>query len=180
MNPSANLILIGPMGAGKTTLGRKLAGALRLHFIDLDHEIERQSGAPVALIFDLEGEPGFRDRESRLLDQHTQTQGVVLATGGGAVLRASNRALLKQRGFVVYLRTSVETQWNRLRRDRSRPLLRTPDPIARLQELAQERNEIYAATADFSFDALDIAGGLSAKLLLRDLEVVWNRVCLPC
>jgi shikimate kinase len=175
MNPSSNLFLIGPMGAGKTTLGRKLSEALQMPFVDLDHEIERSTGAAVSLIFDLEGEPGFRERESKLLDEQSQRQGIVLATGGGAVLRAENRLWIKSRGFVVFLKTNVAVQWERLKRDRSRPLLKTADPLATLRRMAEERGPIYQETADMVYESELLSGGLSAKLLLRDLSAKWQR-----
>lgn len=174
MNPSPNLILIGPMGAGKSTLGKRLGELYELPFVDLDLEIERQSGASVALIFEIEGESGFRARESRLLEHHSQRQGVVLATGGGAVLLPQNRPLLRSNGFVVHLRTSVQTQWARLRRDRTRPLLRAPDPLARLRQLAQERTPIYEELADFTWDCAELHSSVSASLLAEALKVHWQ------
>ena len=112
--PRSNVYLIGPMGSGKTTIGQRLARKLGLEFLDSDHELEAQTGASVNLIFDVEGEKGFRDRETRMLEELTGRQGVLLATGGGAVLRKENRNLLGSSGLVIYLRTSVTQQLQRL------------------------------------------------------------------
>lgn len=139
------------MGSGKSTVGQRLANLLGLEFFDCDHELEAQTGASVGLIFDVEGEEGFRERESRMLESLSQRQGVLIATGGGAVLRAENRELLRRSGLVVYLRTSVAQQMKRLSRDRSRPLLQTPDREQRLQRLAEERNPLYREVADIEY-----------------------------
>jgi shikimate kinase len=175
MNPSSNLFLIGAMGAGKTTIGRKLAHRFGLRFVDLDHEIEAQTGATVNLIFELEGEPAFRERESKLLDQISAEHGVLLATGGGAVLRAENRALLRQRGFVVYLQTDVDTQLARLRRDRTRPLLRAADPRAKLESLAQQRNSLYREIADLSWESRADSPKSAASHLVVLLRARWQQ-----
>lgn len=148
MNPAPNLFLVGPMGAGKSTVGRHAAERLGMHFLDLDHEIEQHTGAEVALIFELEGEAGFRAREHALLAELALREGIVLATGGGAILDMRNRHILRERGFVVWLDADVDTQLERLARDRQRPLLRTPDRRERLQSLAGERNALYAEVAD--------------------------------
>lgn len=168
------------MGAGKSTLGRRLAELLELPFVDLDVEIERDSGALIPLIFEMEGEPGFRDREARLLDHHTAVRGVVLATGGGAILRPQNRALLKSRGYVVWLNTSVETQWLRLSRDRHRPLLQIADPQVRLRELATIRNPIYAECADLVWESQGLNPATAAAQLARQLPAHWQREAVPC
>jgi shikimate kinase len=175
MNPSSNLFLIGPMGAGKSTVGRKLAARFGLRFIDLDHEIERATGASVNLIFEIEGEPQFRDRESKLLDAASRNSCVLLATGGGAVLRAENRECLAQRGFVVYLETDVDTQLARLKRDRARPLLRTPDPRAKLLELAAARNALYRQTADFTWTSGSTTARSAAESLVFNLRHRWQQ-----
>ncbi|HKT41025.1 MAG TPA: shikimate kinase [Rhodanobacteraceae bacterium] len=148
MNPSPNLFLIGPMGAGKSSIGRRLAEGFAMPCIDLDSAIEERTGASVATIFDLEGESGFRRRESELLAEFTARNGVVLATGGGAVLVPANRTLLRERGFVVWLQASVEQQMRRLARDRQRPLLDAPDRRERLEQLAGERDPVYSELAD--------------------------------
>jgi len=146
----ANLFIVGPMGAGKSTIGKRVADRLGFRFMDCDRVLEQRTGANIPLIFDLEGEQGFRDRESALLEELTQLQAIVLATGGGVVLDPANRTALRERGFVVMLRTSVEEQLRRMRFDRSRPLLQTPDRQKRLTEMAETRNPIYESVADFS------------------------------
>ncbi len=147
MNAARRIILIGPMGAGKSTIGRRLARTLGLRFVDSDQEIERQTGADIPLIFELEGEAGFRRREQAMLAQLTEEDGIVLATGGGAILSAENRHHLRSRGQVVYLETPVDEQLRRTRHDRNRPLLRTDDPRARLEALMQEREPLYREAA---------------------------------
>jgi shikimate kinase len=139
------------MGSGKTTIGRRLARRLGLDFFDCDHEIEARTGASINLIFDIEGESGFRERESRMLQELTARQGVLVATGGGAVLAEANRNLLKRTGTVVYLRTPVAKQLQRLRRDNSRPLLQTAARARKLEELAQTRDPLYEELADLVF-----------------------------
>lgn len=148
MNPSGNVFLIGPMGAGKSSLGKRLAHSLGLDFVDLDREIEQQAGAPVALIFELDGEAGFRARETQCLRETSRQSGIVLGCGGGVILAPENRQLLRRGGFVVYLAAGVEEQLKRLARDHSRPLLAVPDRRQRLQALAAERNPLYDETAD--------------------------------
>lgn len=135
------------MGAGKTSVGRRLALRLGREFIDADRELEARCGVPVATIFDLEGEDGFRRREAALIDELTQRTGIVLATGGGAVVRAENRDCLRERTFVVYLRATAHEVWLRTRRDRSRPLLQTANPRARIAELIAARDPLYGETA---------------------------------
>ncbi|MCL7751849.1 shikimate kinase AroK [Guyparkeria hydrothermalis] len=142
-----NIILIGPMGAGKTTIGRILANRLGWQFHDSDREIEKRTGASIPLIFDIEGEAGFRDREHDMLADLTAGQGMVLATGGGAVLREDNRKLLRENGLVVYLFTSVERQFERTQHDTQRPLLQNGDRRATLQRLMDERDPLYRGTA---------------------------------
>ncbi|HET9032175.1 MAG TPA: shikimate kinase [Dokdonella sp.] len=153
MNPAPNLFLIGPMGAGKTSIGRHLARQLGLRFIDLDLELEARIGASVALTFEIEGEAGFRKRESALLGELVRQCGIVLATGGGAVLDPANRKLLREHGFVVWLDTDVDTQLDRLHADRQRPLLQGADRHERLLNMAKLRNPLYAQTADLRISA---------------------------
>jgi len=141
------IFLIGPMGAGKTTVGRRLADALGLRFLDSDRVIEERTGASIPLIFELEGEAGFRRREREVIDELSQQDGIVLATGGGAVTTPDNREFLHSRGTVIYLQTSVDQQLARTRHDRNRPLLRTADPRAKLAELMQIREPLYRQTA---------------------------------
>lgn len=152
MNPASNLILVGPMGAGKTCIGEQLAARFGLRLLDADREIERDSGATVTRIFEREGEAGFRQRERAMLARLLQEDGIVLATGGGAVLDAGNRALMKERGFVVHLHASVEQQLARLADDRTRPLLARPDREQVLRDLAAVRAPLYAEVADLVFD----------------------------
>lgn len=143
-----NLILVGPMGAGKSTIGRLLAKELRFPFKDSDKEIEQRTGADIPWIFDVEGEQGFREREQAIIAELCGLDGVVLATGGGAVLRPENRQALRAGGRVVYLHTSVEQQLERTSRDRNRPLLRTADPAKVLSDLMAVRDPLYREIAD--------------------------------
>ena len=136
------------MGSGKTTIGNRLARKMGLKFYDCDHEIEMRTGATVNLIFDIEGEAGFRRRESCMLQELTAREDVLVATGGGAVVSRKNRDLLRKRGLVVYLQTSVRQQLDRLGRDRTRPLLQTGNRERKLTELARDRNPLYEETAD--------------------------------
>lgn len=148
MTHTQNIILIGPMGAGKSTIGRRLAEVLGMDFDDTDHEIRRRTGVDIATVFDFEGEEGFRRREKAVVDELTQRSGLVLATGGGVVLDEENRRFLSARGFVVYLYCSPEQQYRRTEKDRTRPLLQTENPLQRLQELLAQRDTLYRQTAD--------------------------------
>lgn len=148
MNQPNNIFLIGPMGAGKSTIGRQVAASLGLDFDDTDHEIQRRTGVDIPTIFDYEGEEGFRKRESAVIDELTQRGSLVLATGGGSILNPANRRNLSSRGFVVYLYCSPEQQYERTLRDRNRPLLQTEDPLGTLQTLMAERDPLYRETAD--------------------------------
>lgn len=143
-----NIFLIGPMGAGKSTIGRMLSQELCLKFVDVDREIEERAGANIPWIFDVEGEQGFRDREEAVVNELTQRDQQVLATGGGAVLRAANRSCLQSRGFVVYLETSVEQQLERTSKDKNRPLLNAENPQAVLEKLMLIRDPLYTQTSD--------------------------------
>lgn len=149
--PFTNVYLIGPMGSGKTSLGQRLAKKLGLDFFDNDHELENQTGASVNLIFDLEGEEGFRKRETAMLRTLIARNNILLATGGGTVTRQENREMLKASGLVVYLQTSVRQQIRRLSRDKSRPLLQSGDREEKLARLAKERNPWYEQLADITF-----------------------------
>ena len=148
MSAKESIFLVGPMGAGKTTIGRQLANVLRREFKDSDHEIVRRTGASIPLIFDIEGEDGFRKRESDVINDLTAEKDLVLATGGGAVLLEENRRFLHERGIVVYLFASIEQLLKRTARDRNRPLLQTADPRAKLEELMQVRDPLYREVAD--------------------------------
>ncbi len=140
------------MGAGKTTIGRKLAETLSMDFMDSDHEIEQRTGASIPWIFDVEGEAGFRKREKDMIDELTRHRNLVLATGGGAILQEANRQNLAARGTVIYLSASIDQLLNRTRRDKNRPLLQTGDPQARLEELMNIREPLYREVADFIID----------------------------
>ena len=143
-----NLFLVGLMGAGKSTLGRQLARRLSLRFVDADHELEQRLGVTIPTIFEIEGEQGFRDREEAIIADLTPLTGIVLATGGGAVLRTASRACLKQNGTVIYLYAEPEILWERVRNARHRPMLQAPDPRVRLIELFKERDPLYREVAD--------------------------------
>jgi shikimate kinase len=165
-----NLFLIGPMGAGKTTIGRRLAQALRREFLDSDQEIERRAGASIPLIFEVEGESGFRLREKTVIAELTQRAEIVLATGGGAILDPGNRHCLIGRGLVVYLRASVDEQLRRTRQDDNRPLLQTADPRARLAELFRQRDPLYREAADWTISTEDRPLGQVMREILRRLD----------
>ena len=143
-----SVFLVGPMGAGKSTIGRLLSQELKFEFHDSDKVIEERCGADIPWIFDREGEQGFRDRETSVIDELTQLSGIVLSTGGGAVIRPENRRYLGARGTVIYLCTSVEQQLARTARDRNRPLLQTANPEAVLRKLFTERDPLYREIAD--------------------------------
>lgn len=147
-----NIFLIGPMGAGKSTIGRALAKALKLEFYDTDEVIEERTGASIAWIFDVEGEDGFRRREQKVIEELTQKNNIVLATGGGVVVTPENRNALAGRGTVIFLRTSIAQQFERTKRDTKRPLLQTPNLEDRLEVLRDEREPLYEELADVSFE----------------------------
>jgi shikimate kinase len=180
---AGNIFLVGLMGAGKTSVGRLLARRLGKTFYDCDHEIERATGVRVAVIFEIEGEAGFRARETKALAELVKCENIVLATGGGAVLSAENRRLLAESGTVVYLRAAAADLWGRTRHDKSRPLLKTADPLARLQQLFDERDPLYRGTADIIVDTGDQSlGSLVHKLehqLLLHREGVAGREGSP-
>ncbi|UVE18263.1 shikimate kinase AroK [Pseudomonas sp. LS44] len=167
-----NLILIGPMGAGKSTIGRLLAKELRLPFKDSDKEIEQRTGANIPWIFDVEGEQGFREREHAVLVELCEQDGVVLATGGGAVLRQDNRDALYAGGRVVYLHTSVEQQIDRTSRDRNRPLLRTGDPGRVLRELMAIRDPLYREIADIIIETDERPPRMVVQEILERLQAL--------
>jgi shikimate kinase len=142
------LFLVGLMGAGKSTLGRQLARRLAKRFVDADHELERRLGVTIPTIFEIEGEAGFRDREEAVIHDLAQLTGIVLATGGGAVLREASRTRLKENGTVLYLYAEPATLWERVRNSRHRPMLQAPDPRERLFELFAQRDPLYREVAD--------------------------------
>ncbi len=162
---SGNLILVGMMGSGKTTMGRALARHLGKSFVDSDEEIQKRTGVTIAHIFDIEGEAGFRQREGAVIRDLLEQDNMVLSTGGGTVLTEQNRALLRQNGLVVYLKASVHDLWQRTRHDRSRPLLQTADPHAKLAELFQQRDPLYREVADIVIQS----GKQSAHALMFQL-----------
>ena len=161
MKSSSNIFLIGPMGTGKSTVGKKLAKKSSQQFYDCDHEIEDRTGASINLIFEIEGEEGFRKRETRLLDELTSMSNIVLATGGGAVLDKENRTLLSARGLVVYLKSDINQLLKRTSRDVKRPLLQNAEPEAVLRELLEIRGPLYEEVADLVID--------TARLSINDI-----------
>lgn len=161
-----NIILVGLMAVGKSTVGRLLAQSLGLSFFDSDEVIEERAGAPVSWIFDVEGESGFRDREQQVIEDLTSRDGIVLATGGGAVLRQANREAMASRGVVVHLDSPLERLLERTRRDRKRPLLQQGDPRATLARLQAEREPLYREVARYRF----VTDRQGPKALARQIE----------
>ena len=161
-----NLFLVGPMGVGKTTIGRALAYELDLEFLDSDHEVERRAGANISWIFDVEGEAGFRDREAAVIDDLTQHSGVLIATGGGSILRPENRRHLVSRGVVVFLDTSLDLQIKRTEKDKKRPLLQNvADHSEVLRDLKGKRHPLYCEVADINV----FVGEESSKRIVGDI-----------
>jgi len=159
------IFIVGPMGAGKTTIGKQLAKFLGWDFVDSDHEIVARTGVKIPVIFDVEGEAGFRKREKAMIDELTQRQDLVLATGGGAVLDIDNRNLLRQRGVVVYLCATPEQLYRRTARDRNRPLLQTNDPLEKIKQLLAQRDPLYRDVADIIMET----GEESVRSVVRKL-----------
>lgn len=179
MNPAPNLILIGPMGAGKTCIGRRLAERFTLDFIDADQAIVDAAGASIATIFEHSGEAGFRQQERQVLQTLLAGRNQLVSTGGGAVLDPDNREAIARHGFVVYLRVSVAAQLERLERDRTRPLLQRPDREQVLQQMAALRDPLYRALADLTLDTdLYTPADATAQLVLR-LAAQWQRQETP-
>ncbi len=170
MSRPDNIFLIGPMGAGKSTIGRHLAELLNKDFRDSDQEIEKRTGAGIPLIFEIEGESGFRARESSILDELTRLSNMVLATGGGAVLAADNRKILRERGVVVYLHAPLETLLQRTRRDRHRPLLQTADRRRTLEDILKAREPVYRQAADMVIETSHRSPVSVAREIARKLE----------
>lgn len=165
-----SIFLVGPMGAGKSTVGRFLAERLGYEFVDSDHEIEARTGVTIPMIFDIEGEAGFRQREATVIDELTQQPNIILATGGGAVLRESNRRHLRSRGFVIYLRSSVESLVQRTKNDRNRPLLQTDNPEAVLRDLLEQRDPLYLEVADLVIETQQVSIFRVVKHIQDELE----------
>ncbi len=170
-----NLILVGPMGAGKSTIGRLLAKELRMPFKDSDKEIEQRTGADIPWIFDVEGEQGFREREQAMIAELCDLDGVVLATGGGAVLREANRVSLKGGGQVIYLFTSIEQQLGRTSRDRNRPLLQTSNPEQVLVDLMSVRDPLYREIADLIIETDERPPRMVVQEILERLPACSSR-----
>ena len=170
MAEKRNIFLVGPMGAGKSTIGRHLAEQLHLDFFDSDQEIEVRTGADIAWVFDVEGEAGFRIREEKVIDELTEKQGIVLATGGGSVASKEVRNRLSARGIVVYLETPIEKQVARTQRDKRRPLLQTEeDSRTVLERLAKERNALYEDVADFTVKTDEQSAKVVASQIIRKI-----------
>lgn len=171
-----NIFLVGMMGAGKTTIGKSLASCLDKTFFDSDREIQKRTGVGIPVIFEIEGEAGFRKRETEILRELVKLKNIVLATGGGAILSAENRELLRRNGTVVYLRATVDDLWRRTRHDRSRPLLQTPNPHAKLAELYAQRDPLYCETAHIVVESgtqstRQLAQSLAQQLTGADLNI---------
>ena len=170
MAEKRNIFRVGPMGAGKSTIGRQLAQQLNMEFFDSDQEIERRTGADVSWVFDVEGEEGFRDREEKVINELTEKQGIVLATGGGSVKSRETRNRLSARGVVVYLETTIEKQLARTQRDKKRPLLQVDTPREVLEQLAQERNPLYEEIADVTIRTDEQSAKVVANQIIHLLE----------
>jgi shikimate kinase len=175
MLAKGNIFLIGPMGSGKTAVGRHLARMLRFTFLDSDADIEARTGVDIAFIFEKEGEAGFRVREKESIERLTRLDSIVLATGGGAVIEEENRRALAERGVVVYLATSIDQQLERTRHARHRPLLNDTDPQQKLQELMQRRSILYAEIADFTVST----DGRRVQLVADEIHNALRRARAP-
>jgi len=173
VNNRSNIYLVGLMGAGKTTVGRQLAKRLGRPFYDSDHEIVERTGVPIPTIFEIEGEEGFRRRESQAIEELTASTDIVLATGGGVVLNPENRARLHNTGWVVYLNVPPTLLFERTRHDRNRPLLRVPDPLAKLEELHRQRDPLYREAAHTIVEGSQLVASGIVQHLLRE----FSRLC---
>ncbi len=163
-----NIVLVGPMGVGKTTIGRQLAKSLRLKFKDSDREIEKRTGVDIPLIFELEGEEGFRRREAGMIEELSVQRGLVIATGGGAVINPLNRDVLSQNAAVIYLSADIEQLLERTSKDAKRPLLQTENPEQRIRELLMQRDPLYREVANIVVNT----GGRSVKAVIKEI-VEW-------
>ena len=175
MNTETNIYLVGLMGAGKTTVGRHLARKLGRPFLDSDHEIVERTGVPIPTIFEIEGEEGFRKREVQTIAELSMQSGIVLATGGGAVIKPENRRQLRETGWVVYLDVPPELLYERAGQDRNRPLLNVADPLARLRELYAVRAPLYREAAHFVANGGRMQASSIVQLLLRE----FGKICKP-
>ncbi len=173
METRRNIYLVGLMGAGKTTVGRQLAKRLARPFFDSDHEIVERTGVPIPTIFEIEGEDGFRRREAQTIQELSESDSIVLATGGGVVLNPENRRLLHDTGWVVYLNVPPRLLYERTRHDRNRPLLNVPDPLARLEELHAARDPLYREAAHLVVDGTHLVASGIVQYLFRE----FNRLC---
>lgn len=169
-------MLVGMMGAGKTTVGREYARRFNLEFLDADHELVSRTGVSVPTIFEIEGESGFRRRESQLLDELTLRSGLVLATGGGVVMSEENRKMLRERCVVVYIKVPPRQLWERTRNDRNRPLLQVPNPRERIEQLFRERDPLYRSVADITLEGGRGGPAGMVRLLTRAVEDFRSRV----
>lgn len=165
-----NIFLIGLMGAGKTSIGKMLAAELQLQFYDVDQEVEKSTGASIAWIFDLEGEAGFRKRESKMIDELSQLHHIVLATGGGAILDPENRKILVERGMIVYLRAQLPALIERTSRNQDRPLLTQGDTTVQLRRLLKEREPLYQSLADYTYDTTEQTVPQIVQKIVADLS----------
>ncbi len=170
MLTNRNIFLVGPMGSGKTAVGRHLARLFRFTFLDSDADIEAKTGVDISFIFEKEGEAGFRVRERESIERLTRLESIVLATGGGAVIEPDNRRVLAERGVVIYLETSIDQQLERTRHARHRPLLNDTDPEEKLKELMQWRAALYAEIADFTVSTDGRRVQLVAEEILHELR----------
>ncbi|MFT3755189.1 MAG: shikimate kinase [Pseudoxanthomonas sp.] len=175
MNPAANLILVGPMGAGKTSIGKRLAERFGLRFVDIDQAIVERSGASIPVLFEHVGEAGFRQRESDVLADILAGEGQLVSTGGGAVLAAGNRQCMRERGFVVWLQVGIDQQLRRVGRDRNRPLLHADDREQVLRDLAAVREPLYREVADLSLDTDGLSPTEATCALVAQLAAQWQR-----
>ncbi|GHU05685.1 shikimate kinase [Betaproteobacteria bacterium] len=169
-----NIYLVGLMGAGKTTIGRSLAKRLDSHFVDTDKEIESRTGVSIPTIFEIEGEDGFRKRESQVIAEISRKNGFVVATGGGGVLREENRENMRASGFVIYLNVSPQMLWERTRHDKNRPLLQVTDPLLKLNQLFTARDPLYREVANLVVEGGRMSAQGVLQYLLKELSARWN------
>ncbi|MFT3961697.1 shikimate kinase [Propionivibrio sp.] len=171
---SENIYLVGLMGAGKTTIGRSLAKRLGLRFVDTDKEIEARTGVSIPTIFEIEGEDGFRKRESQVIAETSAKNGLVVATGGGGVLREENRVNMRASGFVIYLNVQPQMLWERTRHDKNRPLLQVADPLSKLTQLFTVRDPLYREVASLVVDGGRMSAQGVLQYLLKELSERWK------